>query len=201
MKKPRDLAAVVGRLFQRRVVGIKPEELGDSRRRGRRRYPIKLDEYGRSARSRAFDYLEQGMRPAEVAPKVGISARTARRYYADLKKNGPCYGGRYRLFRDMVAKWEGSADRITKLSQMYGMSREAFVRAIETPYGLRRILVGKRPSRYNVLEADHLIQRLQGAMRLIDLLEMTGATLEEFAAFCTVFIHLAAEPNKAVGRL
>jgi hypothetical protein len=50
------------------------------------RYSIKRDEYGRSARQRAFNAFDDGKWPAEVAKLVGISQRTARRYFADWKK-------------------------------------------------------------------------------------------------------------------
>jgi len=51
-----------------------------------RKYPIKKDEYGRSARKRAFAAFNSGARPADVASEVGISLQTACRYFSDWKK-------------------------------------------------------------------------------------------------------------------
>ena len=41
-----------------------------------RKYPIKRDEYGQSARSRAFAAFDAGKRPAEIYEQIGISKRT-----------------------------------------------------------------------------------------------------------------------------
>lgn len=68
------------------------------RRKGRK-YPIKRDSYGRSARQRAFAAFENGKTPAEVAVMVPISVRTARRYFADWQKLPHNLELHYRMIR------------------------------------------------------------------------------------------------------
>ena len=51
-----------------------------------RKYPVRKDECGRSARQRAFEAFDDGKNPREVARMVEISVRTAYRYFADWKK-------------------------------------------------------------------------------------------------------------------
>jgi hypothetical protein len=65
---------------------------------GRRlRYPIKRDESGQSARRRAFDAFDEGLKPADVAPMVDISVRTAGRYFEGWKKLPQNFEMRYGL--------------------------------------------------------------------------------------------------------
>ena len=67
--------------------------------RKRRKYPIKRNEFGESARRRAFDCFDRGLRPAQVANEVGISPRTACRYFADWKRHRPKLDARYHFFQ------------------------------------------------------------------------------------------------------
>ena len=56
------------------------------RRKSKRKYPIKRNEQGLSARQQCFQLFDQGNLPAGVAPSVKVSKLTARRYFADWKK-------------------------------------------------------------------------------------------------------------------
>ena len=51
-----------------------------------RKYPIKKDETGKTARRRAFEAFDKGMRPAQVSRLVDISFRTACRYFTHWKR-------------------------------------------------------------------------------------------------------------------
>ena len=56
-------------------------------KRKRRKYPIRRDESGRSARQRCFLGFRKVMTLAQAARDAGVTSRTARRYYADFKKS------------------------------------------------------------------------------------------------------------------
>ena len=53
-----------------------------------RKYPIKYDEYGQSARRQAFALFDQGYRPAQVfkLKLVSVKLNTLYRYFEDWKK-------------------------------------------------------------------------------------------------------------------
>ena len=52
--------------------------------RRKRRYPIRRDAEGRSARARAFEFFEQGLRPSEL-PDLGVTQPTLYRYFESWK--------------------------------------------------------------------------------------------------------------------
>ena len=51
--------------------------------RKERKYPVKRDVFGDSARKRAFELFDKGKLPSQAAQLVDISKITARRYFAD----------------------------------------------------------------------------------------------------------------------
>ncbi len=54
----------------------------------RRDYPIKRDEYGRSARQQAFALFTEGYRPSQISKNnlIPVSMKTLLRYFEDWKK-------------------------------------------------------------------------------------------------------------------
>jgi len=109
-----------------------------------RKYPIKRDEYGTSARQRAFDDFDRGKRPAEVALVEGISLRTACRYFADWKKMRPNMRLTYRLHKAVLkSNDEFSEQLIEAIAANLGMSREEVIMRLQKPWGLKQLLMGK----------------------------------------------------------
>jgi hypothetical protein len=103
-------------------------------RRRTRKYPIKRDEYGKSARRRAFDTFDQGLRPAQVALLVNINLPTACRYFADWKKLPQKVEVRYRLAKAVhKSTREFSADTIKLMGAHLGMSEEEVVDRLQKP--------------------------------------------------------------------
>lgn len=149
-------------------------------RRKTRKYPIKRDSYGRSARQRAFDAFENGKTAAEVAVMVPISARTARRYFADWKKKLP--GNlevRYRLAKAVrKSSREFSEETIESLGAHLGMSEEEVAERLQKPWGLKQLLMGRWPNRRQERAQSEAEVRLRAALNLINLLESGGVPPE-----------------------
>jgi AraC-like DNA-binding protein len=144
-------------------------------RRKSRKYPIKLDEYGRSARRRAFDAFDQGLRPAQVAPLVDISLPTACRYFADWKKLPSNLEVRYRLAKAAYKSTrEFSTDTMKLISAHLGMSEEEVAERLQKPWGLKQLLMGKWPNHRQEREQSQAEVRLLAALNLINLLESGG---------------------------
>jgi transposase len=68
-------------------------------RRKRRKYPIKLDEKGKSARSRCFEMFGDNTPSNEIAKIVGVKIETVRRYHQQWKKN-PNFEGQHAYFKE-----------------------------------------------------------------------------------------------------
>ncbi len=54
--------------------------------RKHRKYSIKRDQYGRSARQRCFDLFDEGVTLAEISKTVGITVRTVYKYHQQWKR-------------------------------------------------------------------------------------------------------------------
>ena len=112
-----------------------------------RKYPIKRDESGRSARRRAFELFDNGMRPAEVVRRVDISLQTAYRYFHDWKKVGGNLERQYQLARKIVKRPAGfSAKAISTLAEALGMAEEEVIERLQKPWGLKQLLMGGWPN-------------------------------------------------------
>jgi len=112
-------------------------------RKKSRKYPIKRDELGRSARQRSFEAFDHGMTPAEASRQVGISSRTAHRYFAQWKKLPENLEVRYALARALKNDTEFSQDVIKIIAAQLGMSEEEVRARLEKPWGTKRLLMGK----------------------------------------------------------
>jgi len=94
-------------------------------RRRRRKYPIKRDEWGRSARRQALDLFEHGKMPAQVALIVGVSVRTARRYFQDWKKLPRNLESKYMVAKKLLNSSPGYREKVVKtICELPGLPEE-----------------------------------------------------------------------------
>ena len=114
-----------------------------------RKYPIRRDEYGRSAHMGAFARFDRGERPSKVALEVGISARTAYRYYQSWKKVPRDLELWYRLMK--TARKAGRVwpqGFVERLALALGVPPEEVTEELQKPWGLKRLLVGRAKGHY-----------------------------------------------------
>ena len=112
--------------------------------RKRRRYEIKRDAYGRSARRRSFEQYDEGKRPSEAAPIVGISIKTACRYYQDWKKLSRRLQERYELIKSMMEHSPDFSESVLKnIVDILGLTLQEVRSRMEKPYGLKRLMMGR----------------------------------------------------------
>lgn len=149
-------------------------------RKRSRKYPIKRDEFGRSARQRAFEAFDRGKRPREVVHLVGVSPRTACRYFADWKKLPRNLDLKY-LIMKTVRKSSGdfSQKTVDLLSTCLEMSEEEVMERLEKPWGLKQLLMGKWPDHRQEREQSEAELRLRAALRFIDFMETGGVPPEK----------------------
>jgi hypothetical protein len=149
-------------------------------RKRSRKYPIRRDECGRSARQRAFKAFDRGKRPSEVAQIVGISPRTAYRYFSDWKKLPRNLELRYRMMRTVrKGSPEFSQKTVDLLSSSLEMSEEEVMERLDRPWGLKQLLMGKWPDHRREREQSEAELRLRAALRFIDSMETGGAPPEK----------------------
>lgn len=144
-------------------------------RKRSRKYPIKRDERGRSARQRAFEAFDHGKRPREVVRLVGVSPRTVYRYFADWKKLPRNLELRYRMMK-IVRRSSGefSEETMKLLSAHLEMPEEEVMERLEKPWGLKQFLMGKWPDHRREREQSEAELRLRAALRFIDFMETGG---------------------------
>jgi hypothetical protein len=112
----------------------------------RRRYPIKRDAAGRSARRRCFDLFDEGKRPSESAPIVGISLKTSCRYFHDWKRLPRRLEERYEVLKSLMEHSPGFSESMLKnIVDILGISLEDVKERLEEPYGLKRLLMRRWP--------------------------------------------------------
>lgn len=149
-------------------------------RKRSRKYPIKKDEHGRSARRRAFDAFDFGKRPGEVVRMVGVSPRTAYRYFADWKKLPQNLELHYQTMKTVrKSNREFSKETVESLSAYLEMSEEEVNERLGKPWGLRQLLMGKWPNHCQEREQNEAELRLRAALRVINLMESGGAPPEK----------------------
>ena len=149
-------------------------------RKRSRKYPIKRDEYGRSARQRAFEAYDDGKRPGAVVQLVGISTRTACRYFADWKKLPQNLEVRYRMMRTVrKSNRRFSKEVLRSLSACLEMSEEEVKERLEQPWGLKQLLMGKWPNHRQEREQSEAELRLCAALHFINLMQSSGVPPEK----------------------
>ena len=109
-----------------------------------RKYPIRYDEFRRSARKRAFQAYDGGLNPSQVAHMVGISIRTARRYRHDWKRQPQNLELRCRLLKAAFKSNPGLRQEITKLlAAKLGISEEQALARLQKPWALKQLVSGQ----------------------------------------------------------
>ena len=149
-----------------------------------RKYPIKRDIFGRTARQWVFHYFDEGMGPAEAAPKAGVSTRTARRYRADWKKTPRGLQSRYEVVkRLMMTDLNFSQETIELIADNLGMSQEEVIERLQRPWGLKQLLMGRWPNYRRQEEQRKTEVRLEAALKLVLLFEQSEMTPEKIGAW------------------
>jgi len=113
--------------------------------RGKSYYPRKNDEYGQSARQRAFILFSQGFSPSQTAEDLGdISKKTARRYYADWKKETEKARELYAYVKDLKIHYPVLyRETVSSLARKWRISMSEVDEILEKPWGLKQFLSGK----------------------------------------------------------
>jgi transposase len=146
----------------------------------RRKYPIKKDEFGMSRRQWAFSYFDRGMSPAEVAAKVGISVKTARRYKADWNKRTANMEIEYRVLKNIQKnKPEQFEGLVTLWSEFLGMAKEEVVERLQKPWGLKQLLLRKWPNYAGLKVLEKLNARVAAALKFVRLANRLGMSTEQ----------------------
>jgi transposase len=152
-----------------------------------RKYPIKRDEFGRSARQQAFKLFDKGMRPAAVARLVDVKPKTAFTYFRAWKKQGGNLEGLYKVARTMMRRPGGfSPTVISILAEELGMAEEEVVERLQKPWGLKQLMMGRWPNRrleriYSEQEA-----RLADAFKVLYFIEHTEMSPREIMDWIVV---------------
>ena len=145
-------------------------------RRRRRKYPIKRDESGKTARRRAFELFDNGKRPAEVAYLVGITKRTGFRYFQDWKKLGPNFEARYTIVKKVLDSSPKHHEGAVKMiCELLGLPEEEVRARFQEPWGLKRFMMDRwstKETDTNSTEQSKEWARFKEALDLIYLTEI-----------------------------
>ena len=171
-------------------------------RKKSRKYPIKRDEYGRSAWQRAFEAFDAGKRPAEVTQIVQITLRTACRYFADWKKLPTNLEESHRLMKAVRrSHGEFSAETIKMLATYFDMPEEEVIARLQKPWGLKQLLMGKWPNYAREERKSRAESRLEAALQLVGLVEHTsGMTPKEIRTELGRFSDQMLTTTRAKGK-
>ncbi len=134
----------------------------------RRDYPIKRDEYGRSARQQAFALFTEGYRPSQIFKEglVPLSMKTLLRYFEDWKKK------KHRASRSILRKImkgnpEFTEKYIKTLADYFEVSPQDIVLRLQKPWGIMRLTKGELPDKKLERSRSEIEERLEGALRLM----------------------------------
>ncbi len=112
-------------------------------RRKRRKYPIKVDGRGKSARSRSFEMFSDKIPLSEISEDVGVKIETIRRYHQQWKKD-PDLGHRYAYVQSLLKKTAADRDKNIELfARVWGIKKERLETILAQPHGLKRLMTGK----------------------------------------------------------
>jgi hypothetical protein len=120
----------------------------------RRKYPVRFNEEGRSARSQCFGLFPRKFPNQEIAKMVDLPIDTVRRYRLQWKKN-PDFERCYIYVRSLFDKVNPDRDKnLEMFAGTWGFSKEQLELILSQSHGLRRLMTGKIESPANA-EADH----------------------------------------------
>jgi len=133
-----------------------------------RKYPIKRDEDGLSARKQAFDLFDRGYRPARIYKEelVSVSLKTLFRYFEDWKKL------RHRVSYSTLKQYikenpEFKEEVVKRLADYFGVLPEQIVLRMRKPWGLMQLMKGELPDIRLEVVRSGIEDRLEAALRLI----------------------------------
>lgn len=110
---------------------------------GQRKYLVRRHELGDSARQRAFDAFDQGLRPAQAAREVDISLRTACRYFYDWKRQSNKIAAKYDLAKDLLRRPDLREEIASILATESGMSVDQVLARLQKPWAVRQVVTGR----------------------------------------------------------
>ena len=148
-------------------------------RKKRRKYPVKVDEKGRSARSRCFEMFAEKVPLHEIAEKVDVKVDTVRRYHQQWKKD-PGFERRYTYVQSLFKKSAPDRDyNIELFARTLGIGKEQLETVLSQPHGLRQLITGKLHFPAHA-EADHKRYiALELALSISDHLIKNGGKFED----------------------
>ncbi len=140
-----------------------------------RKYPIRYDEYGISARKQAFELFDKGRMPEEVIQEMNISLATAKRYYFQWKKLPKNMNASYRLLKSMLkSNSKMMQEMVESLAQKTGMTEDDVLAELQKPWAFRRLALGWWAEKIRISQRDAIMYRLKAAAGLIYLYEYAG---------------------------
>jgi len=148
-------------------------------RKKSRKYPIKRDRYGKSARRRAFDAFDRGLKPAQVTDELDISPRTAYRYFADWKKQPTKLELSYQLAKAIhKCQPEVENEVIERLAVKLKLPKEKIVERLQKPWALKQLVRGKWSPEIEERRIAKSLARLDSALQFLNLYEILGVSPE-----------------------
>ena len=156
--------------------------MGILRRIGRkkgRRYPVKRDEAGKSARQRCFEMFEDKIPALEIAKTVAVTLGTVHTYHKQWKNN-PRLEAQHAYFKGLMNKKAPDFERnLDLVARFCGVQRDELDTMLRKPHGLRRMMMGKFYFPVQA-EADHKrTMALELAMLISDHLVKHGGKFED----------------------
>lgn len=152
-------------------------------RKKRRKYPLKKDEGGRSARRRAFEAFDRGLRPTQVTGEVDISLRTARRYHADWKKQPRALELRYQLAKEARKYTPEIENELVKaLAAELDLPEETILERLQKPWGLKQLVRGDWNREIEAKRMTKKLARLESALQFLHLYEILKVPPERIKA-------------------
>lgn len=112
------------------------------RKKGRK-YPVKWDENGISARQRCFEMLENKTPFAEIAEVTGLKINSVYKYSRQYVKNPTLESQSDFLKRIFDKSAPNRGQDIEIFAKLLGVSPEQLETLLQQPYGLRRLLSSK----------------------------------------------------------
>ena len=148
-----------------------------------RQYPIKRDEDGKSARQRAFRLFQRGMRPASVAPRVGISPRTACRYFESWKRLPKNPEGKHYAMKRILKDPDLRLLIANDVASQLNVSVKWILGRFEKPWAAKQLVTGEWRNWVSEEKKEkRKWRRLQVAGHIMDLYEAEGVPLKQIMA-------------------
>jgi len=147
--------------------------------RKRRKYPVRYDAKGRSARRRCFEMFPDNTPLAEIARMTGLKLDTVRRYRLQWKA-APDFEARYNFAKKSLLKTSPYRERtIELLAGTYKITTGQLETILSQPNGLRRLLKGNIALPVHQNAGHRLYIALAVAMTISELLERHGGQLDD----------------------